>query len=66
MERLPSSGKRIINKIKEKTGNAPDIINKMIKFNDTTIYILFSEALTDNALVNEFILEYFESIKRTK
>lgn len=64
MERLPSSGKRIINKIKEKTGNAPDIINKMIKFNDTTIYILFSEALTDNALVNEFILEYFEKVSK--
>lgn len=59
MNKLPASSKRIINKVKEKVGDAPDIIIKNINFYNHTIYLLFSEALSDKVLINKFLLKYF-------
>ena len=58
MNKLPASSKRIINKVKEKVGDAPDIIIKNINFYNHTIYLLFSEALSDKVLINKFLLKY--------
>ncbi len=66
MNKLPTSSKRILNKINEKVGDASDIITKEINFYNQAIYLLFSEALADKVLINKFLLEYFLETKKPK
>ncbi|MDD2435181.1 MAG: spore germination protein [Bacilli bacterium] len=57
---LFEDGIKIIETIKKKTNNSPDIIIKKLTFSNNDLYLVFSEPLCDKKIINEYILEYFE------
>ncbi|MDD4607673.1 MAG: spore germination protein [Bacilli bacterium] len=57
---LYKDGTKVIEEIKNKINNSPDIVVKKTSFSNNDIYIVFSEPLCDQTIINEFILEYFE------
>ena len=63
MEKLDINPKKVITKVKNQTGNNPDIIAKEMKLNDTDISVLFCESVSDGITINDFILEYLQEIK---
>lgn len=47
---------KIMNKIKNETGNAPDILYKDFPFGSNTITFIYSTSVTDSSFINNFIL----------
>lgn len=63
MEKLETNTKKIIEKIKNQTGNNPDIIYKEEKICDVDVAVIFSESVTDRTTINDYILEFLENIR---
>lgn len=58
MEKLEKDAQKIIDKIKQKNGNSPDLLIKEIPLNLLQkVYLLHYKSLTDNTKINEFILK---------
>lgn len=54
--------KDMIEKIKQKTGNADDMIYKEIDLKGKKVYLVFDEVLTSSSDVNDFVLKNFARI----
>ena len=53
----------IIEKIKELTGNSPDLIVKELKISNQKINLIFFETLCDTANIDNFLLKYLSYLK---
>ena len=62
MKNIDTNIKNVINEIKTKTGNSPDLVVKNITLNNTDIAVIFNESLTDKIAINDYILEFFTDI----
>jgi hypothetical protein len=60
MGKLPKNSMEIVNEIRTKTGNTPDIIIKVIPFLHAKIYVIFDEHMCDRTTINEYILEFLD------
>src|SRR5690554_5973998 len=64
-KKLSKKAIEVINEIKKETGNSPDIIIKTIPYFNHYIYVIFNEMVSNRTTINDFILEYFESDRKT-
>jgi len=60
MDKLDKNIKKIIDKIKELTGNSPDITIKEIKISNTYMATIYIETISDSEQINNFILKTVE------
>lgn len=63
LENLNSS-KEIVDYIKEKTRNSNDLTYREITVNNDTIYIVFSEALTDTSVISNYVIRSIKDIEK--
>ncbi len=63
MEKIDIDVKELITKIKNQTGENPDIIIKEMNLKNTDIAIIFSNSLSDRTTINDYILEFLENLK---
>lgn len=63
MNKIDINLKKVITVIKSQTYNNPDIVYREMTINDVDIGIVFTESLADRAIINDYILEFFENIR---
>lgn len=66
MDKLSRIAKKNIDKIKNNTGNSPDIIIKNINVLNNSIYVIFNETLSDKNIIDQFILKYLTTTEMDK
>lgn len=66
MSKLSKNSMEIVDEIRNKTGNSPDIIIKRLTFLGSDVHIIFSETMSDRTTINEFVLEFFETKNNNK
>ena len=57
-----NTSKDIVNYVKEKTSNSQDMVYRTVQILDSTIYVIYNEAMTATALISDFVIRSIKSI----